>query len=95
MSSVRRPLHLLAISITWPIQVFAFQVSSLIITLVFCRRHSVSEFVSHQTDRDLAGSFQPRARRPPGLLTPNADFRGTARRPYGEQWPRAVLQRDL
>lgn len=45
--------------------------------------------------RDLAGSFQPRARRPPGLLTPNADFRGTARRPYAEQWPRAVLQRDL
>ena len=45
--------------------------------------------------RDLAGSFQPRARRPPGLLTPNADFRGTARRPYAEQWPRAVFQRDL
>ena len=45
--------------------------------------------------RALAGSFQPRARRPPGLLTPNADFRGTARRPYAEQWPRAVRQRDL
>ena len=45
--------------------------------------------------RALAGSFQPRARRPPGLLTPNADFRGTARRPYDEQWPRAVLRRDL
>ena len=45
--------------------------------------------------RALAGSFQPRARRPPGLLTPNADFRGAARRPYGEQWPRAVRQRDL